>query len=138
MILTPSDVASVAIWSKVWEFCEYASEAVVFFGCIGEFIAEYTKWRTEEWRHSLGRRSLIILTLGIGAGLFSLIKTNALAGVIVGSLGEQAKQASDTAGAALTKSKQADLASTIALDNSREALGIPRRQKLWHPMFEIS
>jgi hypothetical protein len=93
MILTPSEVASIATWSAFWEICEYISEAVVFLGCVGEFIAEYTNVRTEQWRHALGRRSLIILTLGIGAGLFSLIKTNALAGQVIGSLGEQAEQA---------------------------------------------
>ena len=53
MILTPSEVASIAAWSTFWEICEYISEGVVFLGCVGEFIAEYTKVRTDEWRHSL-------------------------------------------------------------------------------------
>src|ERR1035437_2659560 len=81
MILTPSDVASSSRWLSFWEVIEYASEAVVFLGCVGEFIAEYTKWRTEEYRHALGRRSLVFLTLGIGIGLLSLIQTNALSSV---------------------------------------------------------
>lgn len=128
MLFSTPDVASAAKWSAVWESCEYASEALVFFGCVGEYIAEYTDWRTEEIRHSLGRRSLILLILGLGTGLFSLIKTNALAGQIIGSLGEQvqtagekAQRASEALGTAISKAAQAETASTSALSNSREA-----------------
>src|SRR5579871_1350061 len=110
MIVSPSEVISAARWSSFWEFCEYASEALVCFGCVGEYVAEYTKWRTEDARHALGRFSLVVLILGLGTGLLSLIKTNALSGVIIGSLGEQAEQAgkkaqqaSDTSSAAISK-----------------------------------
>ena len=91
MSLTASEVASIAGKLSFWEFIEYASEALVFLGCAGEFVAEYTKWRTEQYRHTLGRRSLLFLTLGIGAGLFSLIQTNALSGQVIGALGTKAR-----------------------------------------------
>lgn len=97
-------------------------------GCVGEYVAEYTKWRTEDARHSLGRRSLLILILGLGTGLFSLIKTNALAGLIIVSLGEQIEQAGEKAervsgslNLALSKTGQAQTASSDALANSTKA-----------------
>ncbi|MGD0500934.1 MAG: hypothetical protein ABSC23_21175 [Bryobacteraceae bacterium] len=130
MILTPSEVASISAWSTFWEVCEYVAEAVVFLGCVGEFIAEYTNVRTEHWRHTLGRRSLIILTLGIGAGLFSLIKTNALAGQVIGSLGEQAERAgkkaqlaTDVSNTAILRSGQAAGASENAASRAKKAEG---------------
>ena len=99
-------------WLSFWEFIEYSSEASVAVGCVGEYIAEYTRWRTEEQRHALGRRSLLILILGIGGGLLSLIQTNTLSGKIIESLGEQAAQAgkkaqlaSDASDAATQKAK---------------------------------
>jgi hypothetical protein len=128
MILIAPDVASAAKSSAIWEGCQYASEGLVFLGCVGEYVAEYTKWRTEETRHSLGRQSLIVLILGLGLGLFSLIKTNALAGLIIASLGEQVEQAgakvervSASLETALSKSTQAETASSAALGNSTKA-----------------
>lgn len=131
MTLTPSDVASASRWLSFWEIIEYTSEAVVFLGCVGEFVAEYTKWRTEEYRHALGRRSLVFLTLGIGMGLLSLIQTNALSSVVLESLGQKAERvgktaqlASETADAAIFKSTQATAASGDAISTSNKAEGI--------------
>jgi hypothetical protein len=128
MTLTPSDVASIAFWSRVWEFCEYASEAVVGLGCLGEYIAEYTQWRTEQWRHTLGRRSLVFLIVGIGAGIVALIETNTLAGRAMESVGQQAEEASRrassasrTANDAVSKSNLAEAASGRAIDKSEKA-----------------
>jgi hypothetical protein len=120
MIVSAPDVASAAKWSAIWEFCEYASEGLVCLGCIGEYVAEYTKWRTEDARHSLGRRSLLILILGLGTGLFSLIKTNALAGLIIGSLGEQVEQAGE-------KVERVSGSLEMALSKSRRPKGFVRR-----------
>ncbi len=96
MILTPSDVALLARKASFWELAEYASEGLVGLGCLGEYIAEYTHWPaawTDEQKHSLGRVSLLVLIVGIGAGLWSLIETNALSGVVIGPLGEQIEEA---------------------------------------------
>ena len=128
MILSAPDIASAAKWPAIWEFVEYASEGLVFLGCVGEYVAEYTEWSTAEVRHRLGRRSLAILILGLGAGLFSLIKTNALAGEIIGSLGthveqagEKAQRVSESLDMALSKASQAEMASSVALSNSTKA-----------------
>jgi hypothetical protein len=102
-------------------------------GCFGEYIAEYAKWPakwTEEQKHRLGRRSLILLIIGIGAGLLSLIQTNALSGEVIGSLGEQGEEAgrkvkllADSTNAALLKSSQAVTSSENALLQSSNAEG---------------
>lgn len=108
-------VISISGWLSLWEFVEYASEAAVGLGCLGEYIAEYTNWRTEEKRRVLGRRSLLILILGIGVGIVSLIQTNALSSKAIESLGKQAAQAgeiaklaSETSDSALVKAKSAE------------------------------
>jgi hypothetical protein len=113
-----------------WEYCEYGSELLVCLGCVGEYVAEYTEWRTKDFRSSLGKRSLVVLILGLGGGLFSLVRTNALAGVAIASLGEQSKsaltQAQQSATAAKDVSGQLETLSIkakTALDNSTTALG---------------
>jgi len=98
-------------------------------GCIGEFFAEYTQVCTEDWRDALGKRSLILLILGLGLGLLSLIKTNALSGQIIASLGDHIKdvggkvqEARDVSSAAATKAKDALGLSRSAEEVSRDAL----------------
>jgi hypothetical protein len=128
IILMSSDGWSVATSLRVWEFCEYLFDVLVILGCVGEFIAEHTNLRTEEWRNSIGRQSLLLLTLGIGLGLFSLIKTNALSGQAIDSLGDKAQKATEKANQAATsadtaneKSVQAATAASGALEKSTSA-----------------
>lgn len=117
--MTPSAVASIARWLSFWEVTEYVSEALVALGCLGEYVAEYTNWlKTDERKHALGRRSLIVLILGISVGLLSLIQTNALSGEVIGSLGDRAKAAGDKAAKA---SSDADSAIGKAKAASGEA-----------------
>jgi hypothetical protein len=133
MILTPSEVALLAKMASFWELAEYVSEALVGIGCLGEYIAEYSKWPpkwTDEQRHRLGRRSLILLIVGIGAGLVSLVQTNALSGEVIGSLGEQVEEAgrkakllADSTNAVLLRSGQAVTSSEKALAQSGKAEG---------------
>jgi hypothetical protein len=127
MILNSSDVVSISSWLSFWEFAEYASEAAVGLGCVGEYIAEYTKWRTEDDRHILGRRSLILLILGIGFGLVSLIQTNALSGRVIESLGQQAARAAEkvqiaskVSDSAFKKAESAALFAGIAETKSKD------------------
>jgi hypothetical protein len=128
MVLTPSELEAASRSAKLWEIGEYLGEAVVFLACVGELIAEYSKFRSEDWRHSLGRRSLIALILGLGLGLVSLIKTNSLSGMVIDSLGnqigeagEKAQQASDASRSAISNSRQAEEESSNALTTSGTA-----------------
>src|SRR5271157_2801763 len=130
MILMVSGILSAPGSLSFWEVVEYVSEAVVGLGCVGEYIAEYTGWRTEGERHILGRRSLIFLIIGIGVGLLSLIQTNALSGNEIQSLGEQAEEAGkkarlaiETSESAVEESGQAVTASDAALSKSNKAEG---------------
>ncbi len=108
MTLTPPDVASIARRLSFWEIAEYASETLVALGCFGEYVAEYTKWlATEDQRLVLGKRSLVVLILGISFGLLALIQTNALSGRVIGSLGEQSEEASRKSAKAITDSDNA-------------------------------
>jgi hypothetical protein len=126
MTLNPSEVASIAWWLSFWEYGEYVSEAAVVLGCIGEYIAEYAGWARTRWTseqlHALGRRSLFILTVGIGMGLLSLIKTNTLSGEVITSLGEQATEASQKAGKALSDADAAAIRSATAVKDSGDAI----------------
>jgi hypothetical protein len=79
------------------------------------------RW-TDEQRHTLGRRSLILLILGIGTGLWSLIQTNALSGEVIGSLGEQAEEAGKKASLATRSSDSALARSAQAVTVSGDAL----------------
>jgi len=103
------------------ETCEYFFDGMVILGCVGEYVADYTNLRTEEWRHRIGRRSLLLLTLGIGLGLFSLIKTNGLSGQVIDSLGDKAQRATKSANTATETSGQAVIASSGALEKSAKA-----------------
>jgi len=125
MTLALSELEAASRWASLWEIGEYLGEAIVLLGCIGEFVAEYTKIRTDAWRHTLGRRSLIFLILGLGLGLLSLIKTNALSGIVITSLGNQiedagkkTERASDVANAALSTAGKAVDNSGIAEDKA--------------------
>jgi hypothetical protein len=133
MTISPAEIASIGRRLAFWEVAEYVSEALVGIGCFGEYVAEYAKWPaswTEEQKRRLGRRSLILLIIGIGSGILSLIQTNALSGHVIGSLGEQAQDAgkkielatgsSDTA---LKNSRQAIAASKVAMAQSGKAQG---------------
>jgi hypothetical protein len=126
MMLAPSDVASLARKVLFWEIAEYASEAMVGIGCLGEYIAEYTNWPagwTQEQKHRLGRGSLILLIIGIGAGLVSLMQTNGLSGEVIGSLGDKAEESGAKATLALGTSDKAVATSEHALSQSSKAEG---------------
>ncbi len=129
--LPPSEVASVARRLAFWEIAEYVSEGLVGIACFGEYVAEYTKWPAswnEEQKRRLGRRSLILLIMGIGFSIIALIQTNALSGQVIGSLGQQAEDASKKAetaigslNRALSDSQQALVASNNAVSRSNKA-----------------
>jgi hypothetical protein len=80
MLLTPPDVSSLDDLLGRWELVEYVGEAFVIIGCVGEFFADFTKLRTEEWRHRLGRLSLLLLISALAVELVAIVRTNSLSG----------------------------------------------------------
>ncbi len=80
MLVTSSDVASIDRLLGRWEWIEYFAEAFVIAACIGEFIAEFMKIRTEDWRHQLAKISVLVLIAALAIELGALVRTNILAG----------------------------------------------------------
>jgi len=80
MLLTISDVSSIDALIDKWEWVEYVAEAFVMIGCVGEYVADFTKIRTDHWRHRLSMISLIVLIVALGFELMALVRTNNLSG----------------------------------------------------------
>lgn len=86
MLVTSADVASLDALLSWWEWVEYGAEAFVILGCVGEFIAEFTKIKTAEWRHQLSKASLLVLIAALAIELGALVRTNSLSGQEIGLL----------------------------------------------------
>lgn len=79
-LFTGSDITSLDGLLSWWEYAEYVAEAFVILGCVGEFTAEFTKIRTEVWRHQLAKISLLVLIAALVFALIALGRTNRLSG----------------------------------------------------------
>ncbi|MGA2965997.1 MAG: hypothetical protein ABSD64_07280 [Terriglobales bacterium] len=103
MILTDSEVAplksALNCWElksalNCWEWFGYISTAIVFVGCVGEFVAEFTPLpKTKEAENKLARLSLIVLILGIAGELLSTVRTSQLSGQLIANIEERAGKA---------------------------------------------
>ncbi|MGA2373060.1 MAG: hypothetical protein ABSG11_20555 [Candidatus Korobacteraceae bacterium] len=101
MTLTDSEVACLKSLLRFWERFGYGSTTIVGLGCVGEFIAEFTRIpKTEASKHKLSRLSLIILILGIGGELLSAIRTSDVSGQLIANIEERAADAELRAGQA--------------------------------------
>lgn len=70
-----------------WEIAGYFSTAIVIFGCVGEYIAEFTKVPKDETsKHKWSKMSLIILTAGIAGELMTAIQSSAISGRVIANL----------------------------------------------------
>ncbi|HXM21064.1 MAG TPA: hypothetical protein VN948_07360 [Terriglobales bacterium] len=101
MILTDSEVGSLKAALNCWEWFGNTSTAIVFVGCVGEFVAEFTPLpKTKETGNELARLSLIVLILGIAGELLSAVRTSQLSGQIIANIEERAGKAKQKAGEA--------------------------------------
>jgi hypothetical protein len=115
MILTDSEVRSLKAILNWWEWFGYVSTAIVFLGCVGEFIAEFTRVaKREESKHKLSRLSLIILILGIAGELLGAVRTSQLSGQLIANIEQRAGDAEQRAGEA----------NKLASENEKEAEGL--------------
>jgi hypothetical protein len=80
-----------------WETVEYISEAVVFVGCLGEFLGEFTNFLggrdSHRRRDAVLKLSTIVLLAGLAIELGSLIRTNGLSGLMIADLNKKAEDA---------------------------------------------
>lgn len=125
MSLTPPEVGSLTSSMVRWEFGEYLFAALVTLACVGEGIAEFSKWfRGDEnkgKRERLSKWSTIVLSSALALELVCLIKTNELSGEVIGSLDEKARDASEKALAALSDSTSATMKSEHAVSDANSA-----------------
>jgi hypothetical protein len=124
MILTASDVSSLARSLGRWEWAEYSSCALVALGCSGEYIAEFTDlWSggVKEKKDRLAKRSTLLLISALALELMCLVKTNSISGTLIGSLSDEAQKADVKAQSALDKSNTADTKAGEALSKSMAA-----------------
>jgi hypothetical protein len=97
MLLFTSEVSSIDALMEFWEWIEYMAEVFVIVGCVGEYLADFTKIKTEDWRHHLSRASLIVLTLALAIELVALVRTNNLSGKEIALLNAETASANERA-----------------------------------------
>jgi hypothetical protein len=95
-----------SFWSSIgfWEIIEYAAEAIVIIGALGEFLTEFEfvlkgdEKRTI--RHRIGKAAALMLIIGLAIELGALVRTNQLFSNTIGALYMEASDANERAAAA--------------------------------------
>jgi hypothetical protein len=131
MVITPSEVSSLACTLTRWEDAEYFFAGLVTLACFGEFVAEFTNWFTKGIEHRkkhLEKFSTLVLVGALAFELVCLVRTNILSSKLIGSLSEQSQGAVDKsqkalsdASAAISRSKVAEGTALTAVDKSDKA-----------------
>lgn len=120
-MLIASDVPSLAESLGRWERAEYIFASLVAIACAGEYIADFTDWFTcgiKEKKERLAKRSTLLLIASLALELVCLVKTNSLAGRLIGSLSDKATAAETKAQSAEHKADVADTAAGKAQDKA--------------------
>ncbi len=93
MILTDSEVGSLKAALNCWEWFADISTAIVWVGCAGEYIAEFTRIpKSEESRKKWSRLSLIVLLFGIAGEFLGTIRTSQLSGQVIANVEVELKK----------------------------------------------
>src|ERR1017187_2529490 len=122
MLLTASEIPSIDAALGSWESVEYAAEAFVILGCVGEFVAEFTRLLPNEpadRRNQCSKVSLLVLIAALAIELVALVRTNVLSGQEIARLGAQA--ASFRADAERSRAAIASAQTEAAKANERAA-----------------
>lgn len=121
MILTSSDVGSLAGKLWWWEHAEYIFAALVTVACLGEYVADFSK---RDWivarKDDIAKRSTLLLIAALALELVCLVQTNSLSGQLIGSLDEKAAHADSLAQSAATRSDTA-LSKSSAAEGKADA-----------------
>jgi hypothetical protein len=114
-----------------WEDTEYAAEAIVLLGCLGEFLTEYEHVLRGESnavrRHRLARACAIILMAGIAVELMALVRTNELFTGTIAVLNKEAGDARLDAGHAVERAGIANREAGIARLDASNANGLAEK-----------
>jgi len=83
---------------RIWEWVENIGWAFVIFGCIGEGLAEFTKFPKEEHkRHNVGKFSWLILVAGLALEFLGSGRVAAIKDLEVARLNREAGEANEHA-----------------------------------------
>lgn len=130
MTLTASEVASLKSALGCWEWVEYISTGVVFLGCIGELVEEFTPCvKSKENKHKLALLSLILVIAGIAGELLGTVRTSQISGTIIANIELQAgdaKTSADKAAADASNAKGSAVAANREAGNAELAAGKAR------------
>lgn len=122
MILTASSVSDFSNTLSWWERGEYVFSFVVALACFGEYVADFKpKWygtgekeRDESRKESISKISTLVLVAALVFELVCIVRSNALAGEVIGSINDiatsaagQSKTALDNAGKSWTLAQSA-------------------------------
>jgi hypothetical protein len=84
-----------------WEVSEYCATGIVIVGAVGEYVAEFHKFPTDDIkRHKLQRLSAIVLIAGLAIELLALVRTTQLNSATNAQLYSEAQQARNEAASA--------------------------------------
>lgn len=165
MILTSSDVSALSTALSWWERGEYFFSFVVAGACFGEYVADFKpKWyrtgdeeRDARRKESISKISTLVLVAALVFELVCVVRSNALAGEVIGSINSlatnaasEAKRAHDlaegasdiakhakaTADAAKSKADAASLTAEGARKNSANALVLARGARREADLFK--
>lgn len=131
MILTGSDVSRLSAELSWWEAGEYFCSFIVAAACFGEYVADFLpKWyqtgdteRDENRKEFISKTSTLVLTAALVFELLCVVRSNVLAGRVIGSIDDHAKSADTRAQTALNKANGAQVLAKSASDISEKAKG---------------
>ena len=129
MILTASDVFELSNALTWWERGEYFFSFVVAAACFGEYVADFKpNWyrtgdveRDEKRKESISKRSTLVLVAALVFELVCVARSNTLAGEVIGSIDNLAKDAAAQAKTAVDNAAEAHRLAQSASDTAGPA-----------------
>ena len=119
MVPTETQIEVWKTYLKYWEWFGYVSTAIVGIGCVGEYLAEFTRIKNyETLKHKVERISLVILIAGIGCEILTAYKISDWSAQIIGGIEAHVGEAEQRAAEANLKAAQAN---ERASQNEKEA-----------------
>ena len=129
MILTAASVSDLSNALTWWERGEYFFSFVVAVACFGEYVADFMpKWYKtgdakcdEKRKESLSKLSTLVLIAALVFELVCVVRSNALAGQVIGSINDLATSAAGQSKVALDNAGKAQTLAQGASDTAKPA-----------------
>lgn len=129
MILTASDVSALSNALSWWERGEYFFSFIVAAACFGEYAADFRpKWyrtgnkeRDEKRKEAISKISTLVLVAALVFELVCVVRSNTVAGKVIGSINDLATNAAWQANTALDNAGEANKSASNALSLAQGA-----------------